>query len=80
MNGLFFTKHANEKFEILKNHGVSVSKEEVIECVASPNDIDDESRKPFIIVTKRFEGGRFLRVLYKLSDGVIMVITFYPIR
>lgn len=80
MQGPFFSKHAIEKFEILANHGFSVSKEEVIECVASPDESDDESRKPFFIVTKRFEGGRFLRVLYKVTDGVVMIITFYPIK
>jgi len=80
MSSPFFTKHALEKFEILKLRGVEISKAEVLECIADPDDVDDESRKPFVFATKRFEGGRCLRVLYKIVDGVIVIITFYPIK
>lgn len=80
MQGPFFTKHALEKFEILANHSFVVSKEEILECIADPNDVDDESRKPLIVATKRFDGGKFVRVVYKMVDGVICIITFYPIK
>lgn len=76
----FFTKHALEKFEILKNRGVDISKDEVLECVANPDDVNDDLRPPLIFVTKRFEGGRWVRVVYRVIDGVITIITFYPIK
>ncbi|MBI4600160.1 hypothetical protein HY732_04570 [Candidatus Uhrbacteria bacterium] len=44
-----FTKHAEEKFTILRNHGVIVSRKNVVDVLADPDEID-RSRPSFIIV------------------------------
>lgn len=80
MNSPFFTKHALEKFELLKRRGIEISKDEVLECVANPDDVNDELRPPLVFATKRFEGGKWVKVVYKRVDGIVMIITFYPIK
>lgn len=44
-----FTKHAEEKFDILKKHGVAVSRDRVIVTIEHP-DFVERSRYPLLIV------------------------------
>ncbi|MGA2666857.1 MAG: hypothetical protein ABSE91_02045 [Patescibacteria group bacterium] len=45
---IYFTKHAKEKFEILRKHKFSISKEQVTETIMNPDKID-KSRLPLLI-------------------------------
>ena len=74
-----FTAHANEKFAVLKRHGVSVSKRRVIQTVEKPDRID-YSRLPLLIAQKEFDRTRVLRVVYRKEGEMVVVITFYPRR
>ena len=74
-----FTKHAEEKFKILKRHGFDVSKILVSETVKNP-DFINYSRWPIKIAQREFDKTRVLRVVYKQSDEIITIITFYPGR
>jgi len=76
---IYFTKHAEEKFDILKRHKFSISKEQVIETIKNPEGID-RSRLPLLIAQKKFDKTHVLRVVYKQEEGLIKVITFYPGR
>jgi len=76
---IYFTKHAIEKFEILKRHKFSVSKEQIIETIENPEKID-HSRSPLLIAQRKFDKTHVLRVVYKQEEGLIKVITFYPGR
>lgn len=76
---IHFTKHAEEKFEVLKRHGFSVSKSEVIETINIPEMID-ESRRPLLIVQRKIDKNHVLRVVFKEENGIKKIITFYPGR
>jgi len=74
-----FTKHAREKFTILKRHKFSVSRQAIFKTIRRPDYID-YSRFPLKIAQKPFDKTHVLRVVYKEENGEIVVITFYPGR
>ena len=76
---LIFTKHAENKFEILKRHKFLISKKQVIKTFDYP-DLIDKSRSPLLIAQRKIDLNYVLRVVYKQEFGVIKVITFYPGR
>ena len=75
-----FTKHADEKFEVLKRHGVNVSKKQVIDTVENPSRVDSVSRSPLRIAQSEVDARRVLRVVYRVEYGTMVIITFYPGR
>ena len=76
---IHFTKHAKEKFTVLSRHGVRLSPRKVITTVESPEQID-YSRMPLYIAQATLDSNRVLRVVYKIEDSAIIIITFYPGR
>ena len=74
-----FTRHASEKFLILRRHGVVVSKGMVMRAVTHP-EIIDHSRIPLRIAQISFDKARVLRVVYRQEKDEKIVITFYPGR
>ena len=74
-----FTKHALEKFGVLKSYGVSVSRTQIAHIIRTP-DIVDYRRLPLYIAQGEFDKRRVLRVVYKRKQkgATIVVITFYP--
>ena len=72
-----FTKHAIEKFGVLRKYGVSVSRALVLHTIHNP-DLIDYSRLPLYIAQTSFDKRRVLRVVYKQKGATIVVITFYP--
>jgi len=72
-----FTKHAREKFLLLKRHKVLVSREQVLETVRNPERLD-YSRLPLLIAQRGFDKTRVLRVVYQMEKNDILIITFYP--
>ena len=74
---IVFTKHAKDKFGILKKHKFSVSEEQVLATVAMP-DLVDHSRRPLLIAQREIDKMHVLRVVYKQERGTIKIITFYP--
>lgn len=76
---IIFTRHAGEKFNLLRKHKFIISKKEVLETIASPNLID-YSRLPLLIAQRKFDRTHVLRVVYKEEQGNMKVITFYPGR
>ncbi len=76
---ILFTKHAEEKFAILRNHGVDVSKKDVLDVLSDPAAID-RSRLPLIISQGSLDETHVLRVVYRKEENRKIVITFYPGR
>lgn len=76
---IHLTRHALEKFEVLKRHGVSVSNDKVIEILQNP-ELVDYSRLPLLIAQGELDATHVLRVVFKKAGGDIIVITFYPAR
>ena len=75
-----FTKHALEKFEILRKHGVFIMKEKVLTTITNPEFVDKHSRAPLIISQSTLDQARVLRVVYRQEDENAVIITFYPGR
>ena len=76
---IFFTKHAENKFEILRRHRILISKHQVIKTIEEP-EILDKSRYPLLIAQRKIDRNYVLRVVYKKEFDVIKIITFYPGR
>ena len=76
---IVFTKHAWDKFKILKRHKFFISGKQIIDTVENP-DLVDRSRPSLLIARRSFDRTHILRVVYKKEHGVIKVITFYPGR
>jgi len=76
---IYFTKHAREKFKILKDHKFIITKNQVIETLNKP-DLIDRSRAPLLISQRRISQTHVLRVVYKKENDNKIIITFYPGR
>lgn len=76
---IIFTKHAENKFETLKRHKFSISRELVIQTLENP-DLIDHSRLPLLIAQGKIDRTHVLRVVFKKEFGSVKVITFYPGR
>jgi hypothetical protein len=73
-----FTQHAQQKFSILAAHGFVVSEEEVRLTVLIPDRVEDREIEQ--IAQKRISDTHVLRVVYRLENDEMVVITFYPGR
>jgi len=76
---IIYTKHAEEKFKILKEQGFVIQKRIVEETVKSPESID-YSQLPLLIAQKAINKKHILKVVFKKENGIIKIITFYPMR
>ena len=74
-----FTRHALEKFTVLRRHGVFVSREKVLRTIAFPDTIDYR-RDPLLIAQGDLDTTHVLRVVYRIEGATRVVITFYPGR
>jgi len=74
---ILFTKHAEDKFEVLKRHKFTVSRAKVLETVENPDSID-YSRDLILIAQRKISKKHVLRVVYKKEGSFIKIITFYP--
>jgi len=76
---IVFTKHAKNKFEILKRHKFLITEKQVFETIEKP-DLIDKSRLPLLIAQRKIDKNYVLRVVYKKEFDIIKIITFYPGR
>ncbi len=77
---IVFTKHAKGRFIDFKKQGLEFTKRQVIKTIESPDHIDKVSDAPKIIISKVIDKFHVLRVVFKVVDGIITVITFYPAK
>jgi len=73
-----FTRHAIEKFEVLKRYGLEVSEDQIINVISKPNRVDQRGDQYFAI--KSLNRKHALRVVYEKRKGYLVIITFYPVR
>lgn len=73
-----FTKHAQEKFEILARHNFVVNEAQVIEVLTAPDKIEMEREPP--VAQKVLNEKYVLRVVFRTEDEDKVVVTFYPGR
>lgn len=76
---IIYTKHAKEKFKILEEQGFSVKKELIEKAIESP-DLIDYSQSPLLVVQKSIDEKHILKVVFRKENGIIKIITFYPMR
>ncbi|MGD0451442.1 MAG: DUF4258 domain-containing protein [Candidatus Bathyarchaeia archaeon] len=73
-----FTKHAVEKFEVLKQYGFEIGKEKVLEVVLQPQRLDERGGQ--FLASKVISRKHALRVIYESRKDFLVIITFYPVR
>ena len=76
---IFFTKHAKDKFRVLRKHKFIVSEKQVIRAIENP-DVIDHVRSPLLIAQRKIDSEHVIRVVYNQEGPSIKVITFYPGR
>jgi hypothetical protein len=74
-----FSLHSLLKIEILRSHGLDVSKEIVENIVRNPDRIE-KGYKDRAIAQKGFDSTRVLRVVYETLPDKLYVVTVYPGR
>jgi len=73
-----FTKHAVEKFEILRRYGLEVSKDQVRDTISKPKRV--EQRGDQYLAIKPLNTRHALHVVYEKRKNYLVVIKFYPVR
>ena len=73
-----FTRHAKGKFRKFAEVGAFFSEQDVIKVIESPEHTDKVSDSPNTIVSRTTDEKHVLRVVFKVEDDIIIVITFYP--
>ncbi len=67
---IIFTRHAYQKFELLKKYGFNVSEAAVREAVVSPNLVD--RRGDQLLALKPIDHEYTIRVVYKIvNDNIV---------
>lgn len=74
-----FSPHSLLKIELLRSHGINVSKEIVEDIIRNPDKID-VGYKERLIAQKGFDDTHVLRVVYESKHEKIYVVTVYPGR
>lgn len=70
---IYFSKYAEQKFDILNKHKIYFTREQIEDAVKKP----DKVTKKGEYLAARQEG---LKVVYKKQDEVCKIITFYPVK
>ncbi|MBN2374711.1 DUF4258 domain-containing protein [bacterium] len=79
MKKIEFSKHAEMKIEMLKNHGILITMETVKDVVTSPDKIN-RGYKDRLIAQKGLDKEHVLRVVYEERPDSILIINMYPGR
>jgi len=69
----YFTKYAENKFDILNKHKVYFTREQIGDVINLPNKINKKGN--YLAAQKEN-----IKVIYKKENGIIKVITFYPVK
>ena len=75
----YFTYHAKQKFKLVKKAGFPLTRQQVKNTINNPNKIEDRSDGTFI-ASKILDSTYIIRVVYRIENDIIVVITFYPAK
>ena len=70
---IYFTKYAEQKFDILNKYKVYLRREQIEDTVKLPDKIN---KKGNYLAARKDE----VKVVYQKEDGIIKIITFYPVK
>ncbi len=73
-----FTRHAKDKFKLLKEYGFDLAEAKVTEAVTSPSRVDRRGGQ--LLALKPLDQEYAIRVVHKFVNGNILVVTFYPVK
>ncbi len=71
-----FTRHASEKFELLKRYGFVLTEDHVEDVIENPDRVDQRDDLTLAVKSVGQEHG--LRVVYRVTNDNIVVVTFLP--
>ncbi len=70
---IYYSKYAEQKFDILNKHKVFIRKEEIEECLNLP----DKINKKGSYQTARKDN---LKVIFRQLENTKKIITFFPVK
>lgn len=70
---IYYTKYANNKFELLNKYKVYFTREQVEATVKMPD--KTEKRGKYLGARKDD-----VKVIYKKENGTLKIVTFYPVK
>lgn len=70
---LYFTKYAENKFDLLNRHKIFFTREQIENAVYCP----DKAGKKSGHLTAEKEG---VKVIYKKEGEILKIITFFPVK
>lgn len=70
---VYFSKYAEQKFDILNKHNVFYTKEQIIDVVKEPSEIKNEKNHSFAIKDN-------IKVIYSIQADTKKIITFFPVK
>lgn len=73
-----FTKHALEKFEMLKLYGFEIDRETIADTIQRPARVDRKGKQ--FLAIKPLNEKYAIRVVHEIRKGIIVVVTFYPVE
>jgi hypothetical protein len=73
-----FTRHAIDKFDLLDDFGFKLSQDQVVTTIATPDKTERKGAQTFSM--KALDKEFALRVVHEERKGIIVVITFYPVK
>lgn len=73
-----FTKHAIEKFDVLRNYGFEIQRKQIIQTILNPESLHERGNQFF--ATGAIDSKHAVRVVYEKRKDYVVVITFYPVR
>ncbi len=73
-----FTKHAREKFALLEKYGFPLDEAAVRGTILNPSHVD--RRRGQVLAIRPFDEEYAIRVVYRLINDNIVVVTFYPVK
>ncbi|MFO7997270.1 MAG: DUF4258 domain-containing protein [Dehalococcoidia bacterium] len=74
-----YTKHADFKFQVLKEHGFTITREQIEDIIKRPEKIV-LGKRGRSIAHKSVSQTHLVRLIYEQHDDDIKVITFCPAR
>ncbi|OGK42257.1 hypothetical protein A2954_04580 [Candidatus Roizmanbacteria bacterium RIFCSPLOWO2_01_FULL_37_12] len=73
-----YTNHAEKKLNLLKLSKIKVNKKIIEKIISNPLHKDTVSDYPKIIASGILDKNHIIRIVYKIENDIITVITCYP--
>lgn len=77
---IIFTKHALKRLTGFAEQGLVISRKRVAYAIKNPEHLDEASDAPKLIASIPIDSRRILRVVFKIQDDIITIITLYPAK